>query len=108
MNEDFFDADDVDGADDDFVDPLADNGGCLDEDLPDEDSEDSWDEEEELAEAFEVDQDGDAATDTPARSGEVRSVFDALDALVLGIMVAGVASDGTRPTRGGKRGSNRT
>lgn len=108
MNEDFFDADGVDGADDDFIDPLADNEGGLDKDLLDQDSEDSWDEEAELAEAFEADQEGDPATDAPARSGEVRSGFDALDALVLGTMVAGVASDGTRPTRGGKRGSNRT
>ena len=108
MDEDFFDADDFDGADDDFVDPLADDGGCLDKDFPDEDSEDSWDEEAELAEAFETDQDKDPATDAPARSEKVKSGFDALDALILGTMVAGVASDGTRPARRGKRGPNRT
>ena len=108
MDEDFFDTDDFDGADDDFVDPLADDGDCLDEDCPDEDGEDSWDEELELAEAFETDQDEDPATDAPARSEEVRSSFDALDALILGTMVAGVASDGTRPARRGKRGPNRT
>lgn len=103
MDEDFFDADDFDGTDDDFVDPLADDGDCLDED-----GEDSWDEEAELAEAFETDQDDDPATDAPARSEEVKSGFDALDALILGTMVAGVASDGTRPARRGKRGPNRT
>ena len=108
MDEDFFDADDFDGANDDFVDPLADDGDCLDEDFPDEDGEDSWDEEAELAEAFETDQDKDPATDAPARSEEVKSGFDALDALILGTMVAGVASDGARPTRRGKRGPNRT
>ena len=101
MDEDFFDTDDFDGADDDFVDPLADDGDCLDED-----GEDSWDEEAELAEAF--NQDEDPATDAPARSGEVKSGFDALDALVLGTMVAGVASDGSRRTRRGKRDPNRT
>ena len=106
MDEDFFDADDFDGTDDDFVDPLADDGDCLDEDCPDEDGEDSWDEEAELAEAF--NQDEDPATDAPARSEEVKSGFDALDALILGTMVAGVASDGTRPARRGKRGPNRT
>ena len=93
MDEDFFDADDFDGADDDFGDPPADDGDCLDE-------------EAELAEAF--NQDEDPATDAPARSEEVRSSFDALDALILGTMVAGVASDGTRRTRRGKRGPNRT
>ena len=108
MDEDFFDADDFDGADDDFVDPLADDGDCLDEGCPDEDGEDSWDEEAELAEAFETDQDKDPATDAPARSEKVKSGFDALDALILGTMVAGVASDGTRPARRGKRGPNRT
>ena len=108
MDEDFFDADDFDGADDDFGDPPADDGDCLDEDFPDEDSEDSWDEEAELAEAFETDQDEDSAPDAPARSEEVTSGFDALDALILGTMVAGVASDGARPTRRGKRGPNRT
>ena len=101
MDEDFFDTDDFDGADDDFVDPLADDGDCLDED-----GEDSWDEEAELAEAF--NQDEDPATDAPARSGEVKSGFDALDALILGTMVAGVASDGSRRTRRGKRDPNRT
>lgn len=113
MDEDFFDADDFDGANDDFVDPLADDGDCLDEDFldedfPDEDGEDSWDEEAELAEAFKADQDEDPATGAPARSEEVKSGFDALDALILGTMVAGVASDGTRPARRGKRGPNRT
>ncbi|WP_297952242.1 hypothetical protein [uncultured Desulfobulbus sp.] len=108
MDEDFFDADDFDGTDDDFVDPLADDGDCLDEGCPDEDGEDSWDEEAELAEAFETDQDKDPATDAPARSEKVKSGFDALDALILGTMVAGVASDGTRPARRGKRGPNRT
>ena len=108
MDEDFFDADDFDGTDDDFVDPLADDGDCLDEDCPDEDGEDSWDEEAELAEAFKADQDEDPATDALARSEEVKSGFDALDALILGTMVAGVASDGTRPARRGKRGPNRT
>ena len=103
MDEDFFDADDFDGADDDFGDPLADDGDCLDED-----GEDSWDEEAELAEAFETDQDKDPATDAPARSEKVKSGFDALDALILGTMVAGVVSDGTRPARRGKRGPNRT
>ena len=101
MDEDFFDTDDFDGTDDDFVDPIADDGDCLDED-----GEDSWDEEAELAEAF--NQDEDPATDAPARSGEVKSGFDALDALVLGTMVAGVASDGSRRTRRGKRDPNRT
>jgi hypothetical protein len=38
----------------------------------------------------------------------VKSGFDALDALILGTMVVGVASDGTRPARRGKRGPNRT
>ena len=108
MDEDFFDADDFDGTDDDFVDPIADDGDCLDEDGPDEDGEDSWDEEAELAEAFETDQDKDPARDAPARSENVKSGFDALDALILGTMVAGVASDGTRPARRGKRGPNRT
>ena len=61
-----------------------------------------------MAEAFETDQDKNPATDAPARSGEVRSGFDALDALILGTMVVGVASDGTRPARRGKRGPNRT
>ena len=107
MDEDFFDADDFDGADDDFGDPPADDGDCLNEDFPDEDS-DNWDEEAELAEAFETDQDDDPATDAPARSEEMKSGFDALDALILGTMVAGVASDGARPTRRGKRGPNRT
>ena len=102
MDEDFFDADDFDGADDDFGDPPADDGDCLDEDS------DSWNEEAELAEAFETDQDDDPATDAPARSEEMKSGFDALDALILGTMVAGVASDGARPTRRGKRGPNRT
>ena len=108
MDKDFFDADDFDGTDDDFVDPLADDGDCLDEDCPDEDGEDSWDEEAELAEAFKADQDEDPATDALARSEEVKSGFDALDALILGTMVAGVVSDGTRPARRGKRGPNRT
>ena len=107
MDEDFFDADDFDGADDDFGDPHADDGDCLNEDFPDEDS-DNWDEEAELAEAFETDQDKDPATDAPARSEKVKSGFDALDALILGTMVAGVVSDGTRPARRGKRGPNRT
>ena len=95
MDEDFFDADDFDGADDDFGDPPADDGDCLDE-------------EAELAEAFETDQDEDSAPDAPAQSEEVTSGFDALDALILGTMVAGVVSDGTRPARRGKRGPNRT
>ena len=108
MDEDFFDADDFDGTDDDFVDPIADGGDCLDEGGPDEGGEDSWDEEAELAEAFETDQDDDPATDAPARSEEMKSGFDALDALILGTMAAGVVSDGTRPARRGKRGPNRT
>ena len=112
MDDDFFDEGGYDGADDECRDTDPDDE-CRDTDPDDEawldeDLEEEWDEEALCEEAFDDEREEDLSGEGGARSDREATGYDAMDALVLGTMIAGTANDDARRNRHGKRGPNRT
>ena len=103
MDDDFFDEGGYDGVDDDCRDTDQDDEAWLDEDLEKE-----WNEEALCEEAFDDEREEDLSGEGGARSDREATGYDAMDALVLGTMIAGTANDDARRNRHGKRGPNRT